>query len=356
MAVRRRRKAVKLRLPRPTQLFWQLNLVFVILNSASNAVSAIPGNKAETNHNGSVPTMNAVKSAETKELPDIVLRFADRGEIGLIGVIDESALFYGEHPPMNKPRKAVGRVLLPGGSKISFKSRDMMGLLSMAQVLGALPADSVLCLDLSNTLVSDDDLKLVARFHNLRRLDLDNTDISDAGIKHLASLTKLEALNLNKTRCNGSYLSALAGLKNLRFLRIGKSDIDRSVLPNLGAFGKLTCLDVSQVQLRNEDMGVLKCFPDLQKLFIDDNPLLSDKMLPNLVGLKHLDSLSFKNTQITAKGLSKCKALPLEYIRFNAEQISSAGQHEIRANFPKSRLIVEEFKAKALNIYKELTE
>ncbi len=286
----------------------------------------------------------------------IVLKFAERGEIGLITLTNEKTDFIGEHPPQLNQRKALGTIVLPGNSKIAFKSRDLMGIADLTKVLEMLPAQALTSLDLSNTLVSDADLKVVAKFHNLRRLDLENTDITDAGLKAIAHLSHLEALNLNKTKCNGAFLVELACLKDLKFLRMGKSDLDADQFRNLANFKKLVWLDLQQLHLHNQDMAVLKNLPDLQYLFIDDNTFLTDKMMPDLEGLKKLRSLSLKETAITVAGLSTIKKAPIHYLRVDEERFKKSDQEKLRKMFPAADLIVDKFRAKAFKLYRELVE
>lgn len=298
----------------------------------------------------------AAPAAPAAPAAAIVLKFAERGEIGLITLTDEKASYIDEHPPQSNPRKALGTIVLPGNAKIAFKSRDMMGIADLTKVLEMLPAQALTSLDLSNTLVSDADLKVVAKFRNLRRLDLENTDITDVGLKAIAHLSHLEALNLNKTKCNGAFLVELAGLKDLKFLRMGKSDLDPDQFHNLATFKKLVWLDIQQLHLHNQDMAVLKNFPDLQDLFIDDNTFLTDKMMPDLEGLKKLRSLSLKETAITVTGLSTIKKAPIHYLRVDEERFKKNDQEKLRKMFPAADLIVDKFRANAFKLYRELVE
>lgn len=80
-------------------------------------------------------------------------------------------------------------------------------------------------LNLARTKVSDDGLKAIENFKNLRRLHLENTKITDAGLTHLKNLTNLEYLNLYGTQVTDSGLSELEGLKNLRSVYLWQTKV-----------------------------------------------------------------------------------------------------------------------------------
>jgi internalin A len=76
-------------------------------------------------------------------------------------------------------------------------------------------------LDLSHTLVGDEQLKSVASLVNLTELTLDETGITD--ITPLSALTKLTLLSIKKT--NVSSLAPIAGIKTLKKLYIAGSNV-----------------------------------------------------------------------------------------------------------------------------------
>jgi internalin A len=76
-------------------------------------------------------------------------------------------------------------------------------------------------LDLSHTLVEDDDLKSVANLVNLTELMLDEDAISD--LTPIGNMKKLERLSIKKTRVQN--LAPVAGIKTLKFLYIAESGV-----------------------------------------------------------------------------------------------------------------------------------
>lgn len=76
-------------------------------------------------------------------------------------------------------------------------------------------------LDLSHTLIEDDDLKSVGSLVNVTELMLDEDSISD--LTPIANLKKLERLSIKKTRVQN--LGPVAGIKTLKFLYIADTTI-----------------------------------------------------------------------------------------------------------------------------------
>jgi len=76
-------------------------------------------------------------------------------------------------------------------------------------------------LDLSHTLVEDDDLKSIANLVNVTELMLDEDSVAD--LTPLANLKKLEKLSIKKTEVKN--LTPLAGLKTLKILYIADTPV-----------------------------------------------------------------------------------------------------------------------------------
>jgi internalin A len=89
-------------------------------------------------------------------------------------------------------------------------------------------------LDLSHTLIGDDDLKSVGQLVNVTELMLDEDSISD--LTPIANLKKLERLSIKNTRVQN--LVPIAGLHSLKFLYIAGSAVsDISPVQPLVAHG-----------------------------------------------------------------------------------------------------------------------
>ena len=108
---------------------------------------------------------------------------------------------------------------------------------SLSQVKDLHPIESLKRmdrLDLSHTLIGDDDLKSVGQLVNVTELMLDEDSISD--LTPIANLKKLERLSIKNTRVQN--LVPIASLRSLKFLYIAGSSVsDISPVQPLVAHG-----------------------------------------------------------------------------------------------------------------------
>ncbi len=116
----------------------------------------------------------------------------------------------------------------------------------------------IVSLNLSRMPLSDDDLKIIAQFENLRRLNLNFTDINGGGLKHLLILKHLNALSLSGTKVNYSFVKQLGNLNSLEQLTLWNTGISETELLRL--------------QKANKNMTVISGFKDDGKHPIKLNP------------------------------------------------------------------------------------
>jgi len=80
-------------------------------------------------------------------------------------------------------------------------------------------------LNLINTQITDDDLKVVPDIANVELLWLYNTPVTDAGMVHVAKLQQLTNLDLRRTKISDAGLEHLKGLKKLEQLDVSLTDV-----------------------------------------------------------------------------------------------------------------------------------
>jgi hypothetical protein len=83
----------------------------------------------------------------------------------------------------------------------------------------------IVSLNLNKMAVTDDDLKTVGEFVNLRNLNLSFTKISGAGLSYLSTLIHLKNLSLSNTTVKGNDIEKLSTLKELRHLYVWNTSI-----------------------------------------------------------------------------------------------------------------------------------
>jgi uncharacterized membrane protein len=104
------------------------------------------------------------------------------------------------------------------GSRNNFTPQDVSELKEIRE--------QVISMDLGNTNIKDNDLKLLGDFSHLQKLHLQNNKIGDEGIKYIANLPYLESLNLSGTNITSQALTVLSGLKQLKKLFIYHTNVD----------------------------------------------------------------------------------------------------------------------------------
>ncbi|MEP7109892.1 MAG: FN3 associated domain-containing protein [Ferruginibacter sp.] len=97
-------------------------------------------------------------------------------------------------------------------SAAQFRAEQLKELLTVKE--------QVVSLNLNKMPVSDDDLKTIAQFANLRRLNLSFTNVKGTGLTVLNQLKELKQLSLSGTGVSTANLSALVSLPNLTHLYI----------------------------------------------------------------------------------------------------------------------------------------
>ena len=100
-------------------------------------------------------------------------------------------------------------------------------------------AGKVVGVELSNTEVTDGDLRHLLNFKDLKHLDLRLTKVGDPGTQYLGFLKDLQTLNMFRTELSDAGLKRLNGLKNLETLLIGGTKVTDEGLTNLEKLSKL---------------------------------------------------------------------------------------------------------------------
>jgi hypothetical protein len=120
--------------------------------------------------------------------------------------------------------QAVGKVAVPFGSRIQLElAQSAAGNISH---LDTLPSDAFYSLDFSGSSLSDEGLKHIEHFSELRELDLSDTSVTDLGIKSLSGLSKLKKVWLDNTRVTDKGLEELANHRELEKVSLIGTRID----------------------------------------------------------------------------------------------------------------------------------
>ena len=204
-------------------------------------------------------------------------------------------------------------------------------------------------LDLGGTRITDAGIAHLRGMTKLKKLNLQGTALTDVGIRHLANMTELEELNLYGTKVSNVGVEVLKDLKHLsvvdlRYTRVTRAGVDRlqasvprcevtfldpSVRPGLPAgadrivAGRGTgpwpngCVRSAAMRSSRTAGCGRSRWPQTG---------VTDELLRNLEGLKHLRKLELRSTEIGNLGVQHLATLTsLEELDLDGATISDEG-------------------------------
>lgn len=121
------------------------------------------------------------------------------------------------------------------------------------------------------------------RAPNLKKLFVQDTEVVDADVLRLKKFSNLETVNLAETRIWGDSLKVLGQLENLRGLGLEDTNVREKSLAHLCSFKHLEFLNLSGTRIANAAIVQFKELPKLKWLSIcrtDVQPDYASKLLP----------------------------------------------------------------------------
>ena len=205
--------------------------------------------------------------------------------------------------------------------------------------------EDVVSLEIGDTQVTDEGLRELAQFKNLRSLDLHHTRMTEAGLKHLAPFHQLSWLCLPPAQTTDD---ALRTLKDLGLLHTCFTDSSEAKVRQFGPedvksiflsfrpvtdeglkllthFKNVRSLSLSGKGITDLGLKELTSFPQLQKLDLNYTAVTSDG-LQQLSALTSLTSLNLSNTDVTDERLDALANLTqLQSLDLSKTQVSDKG-------------------------------
>jgi uncharacterized membrane protein len=120
-------------------------------------------------------------------------------------------------------------------SKEQFKSQQLTDLLDVK--------NQIVTLNLNKMPVTDNDLKTIGQFTNLRKLNLSFTDITGTTLQELSKLKELKVLSLSGTNIKATNLQLLSGMKKLTHLIVWDLTLSAAELNTLQQRLKTTTIE-----------------------------------------------------------------------------------------------------------------
>jgi len=180
--------------------------------------------------------------------------------------------------------------------------------------------------------ITNDDLRLLAHFPELKALGVSGPQLSDDGLVHFEKLTSLEKIGLYNTQITPSGLANHAHLReSLITLAYYEASVNDSTLsgieklegvycvqilfaPNFSDEGlrhlaqkrNLKILDVLRTPISGAGLIYLKELPELQELGLAGTDVDNDAV-DKIVQLRHLTRLDIRWTEIDENGVARLK-------------------------------------------------
>jgi hypothetical protein len=154
--------------------------------------------------------------------------------------------------------------------------------------------------------------------HNpgLRKFIIEGVTAGDELTTHLLGLKNLRVLKIgNPAESERSFTGAgfenMASLPVLEQVVLGNSDVDDSLFPALLKCPKLHSVDVSNTLVTDKGLATLAAAPSLSSITIDENPTITDAVLPVFAGMPRLKRVSARNIRFTKAAVDEfSKARP----------------------------------------------
>jgi hypothetical protein len=178
-------------------------------------------------------------------------------------------------------------------------------------------ADRIDSLNLMGTAVTDDGLRHLKRFKNLRSLNLFNVPVwqrtkqssptTGAGLAHL-DIPGLVALSIDGYPITDATLSAMPALPALSNLQLTGTNIEGAGLARFVASKNLTSLVLSGSAITDEGLGQLRGAKGLISLTLFGMPQLTWAGLKTVAAVSSLQYLSLQGCHVSSEDMAQLKA------------------------------------------------
>ena len=207
----------------------------------------------------------------------------------------------------------------------------------------------VIRVDLTSSLATDNDMRILREIPDLRELILWGSKITDRGLAILAGLKELrglQSLDLSFTEIGDEGLGHLAGFPRLRILHLnGARGVTDAGMSHLKPLAKLQALlidsgpvvlnpDEGWVQrprLTDGGLAALASVSSLEVLSVEGHGEITDAGMEHLARLKHLRDLTLAFTTITDAGLAHLDGLvEMRCLNLSGIPLTDAGLSHLR--------------------------
>ncbi len=130
------------------------------------------------------------------------------------------------------------------------------------------------------------------------RIDLSETNISDSQLRELPLLPQIDHLNISKTSIGDAGLLKLADFTELKLLRLDNTRCSDVAITSILKLPKLELLGLSNTALSDQGLSML-CGSQTLRFLLLDNTRITDQGLQRIAALKTLEGLSLLHTNVS---------------------------------------------------------
>jgi Leucine-rich repeat (LRR) protein len=174
-------------------------------------------------------------------------------------------------------------------------------------------------------------------------VDLTRSPVSNQGLKAIAGFPEMRLLNLTATRITDAALSVLPECKHLETLILDEAGVTSAGMAFIGQTPWLKSLSLQRTPITDADLTYLKGLPALEVLRLDGNSSLFGKQLGEVIdgkGLPSLREFTLSGTQLGFYGLNSANDLrSLEVFRANQAAINDQVLLAL-SKCPKLRVVI----------------
>lgn len=204
------------------------------------------------------------------------------------------------HPQVNR------RAELPK-ENFTIQGVEFYGVTDIDDAGFVVPLLHLQILNLSQTSVTNDALKVIGRKKTLMFLHLSHTKVDDEGLQQLAALKQLRLLLLNNTRVGDRGIAQIARLADITYLELNGTNVGDAGLAALKPLHKLRTLKLAGTKVTDAGIAQLSGFPELRRLDLSETRI-TDAAVGALRELKTLKELKLAGTRMTPAAVKTLRA------------------------------------------------
>lgn len=234
----------------------------------------------------------------------------------------------------------VPAIALRARQALLARQERALAMLARLQARFETENEQVAIIYFDGTTVTDDDLKLLVHFPDLRFLSLGGTGIGDAGLANLKGLAKLAWLNLYRTQIGDEGLKFLRELPSLRHVPMGETHVTDAGLVHLKDLRELEYLGLRGNEVTDAGLMHLQKLTSLTGLHLGETRV-TDAGLAHLRKLQSLNSLRLHSVRVSDAGLEHLASLKeLKRVELWETQVSAQGVERLKTALPELEVVL----------------